>query len=167
MLRRLIQSVFLLCMMFPSTVLFYSPPASALISIICMENPETGIITCTAQDEGGGSCADDGSCYGSGGGTGCGGACGDGGSNSASQEQVKIVVERYKHQCRPANQSAEVYSASQIESCKTASYSEGLREYPALRYLPGGTAGLGGIIAPLRNAHVADQIVSGNDKACP
>jgi hypothetical protein len=45
--------------MFVSFSVFHSPPASALISIICMGDPETGIISCTAKDEGGdggGSC---------------------------------------------------------------------------------------------------------------
>ncbi len=161
--------------LFAAFTIFHSPNANALIQVGggCTYDAETGTLTCPGGGGGGGgggSCRDDDSCYGGGGGggnTGCGSACGGGGSDAVSTEQAKSIVQRYKLECKPANQSPEVYSASQIESCKTASYSAALREYPVLRALPGGTASLRGMIAPLCIAHVADQIASGNDKACP
>ncbi len=150
---------------------FHSPPASALISIICMGDPETGVITCTASDDGDGGDGGDPCAYY---GTNCGGPSfgtppgsgGGGGSTSVSQERAKGVVERFKLPCKGANESSEVYSGRAVEACVSESNRIALQEYGACKYLPGCKPALFATITSLCTTHVADQIASGKYSTC-
>ncbi len=87
-----------LFVLFSAFTIFHSPPASALISIICMGNPETGIVTCTAKDEGGGGGECDVTICG-GGGPGGGGGNGGGGTNASESRAESIAKRILKNSC--------------------------------------------------------------------
>ena len=84
----------ILLAMFMSFSVFHSSPANALISIICMGDPETGVITCITRDDSDGDdpcayydpgCA--GPTFGNPGGSGGGGGGGGGGISPAEQQR--------------------------------------------------------------------------------
>lgn len=82
--------------LFAAFTIFHSPPASARISIICMGDPETGIVSCTAKDDGGGGGECDVTICGGGGPA--GGVGGGGGSTGTSRAE-SIAARILKNSC--------------------------------------------------------------------
>jgi hypothetical protein len=85
---------------------------------------------------------------------------------SLSKDQMEAIVERYKLPCKKAGEDSSAYAARAIAGCTRDSMIVALREYPALRYLPGGQPAALGFITSLCTSRVAEQIASSNYQSC-